>query len=296
MLDAAPASPNARAYLALAGGVLFIGFAPIFIKLAGTTGDVVGAYRLVIAAAVLAVPAALKVRRGEARLPRRALGWALLAGAAFATDLAVWGTAVLLTTASTATFLGNTAPVWVALGAWLLFGEDLRPTFWLGLVIALGGAALLVGLDGLTWQGASLGNVLALVGGATYAIYQLITNRTRALADNLSYTWAFTAAGGALLVITALTFGHPLVGLPATSLLVLIAAALIGQVCGWLLINYAFGELPASLVSVTLLGQSVIATLLAAPILGERPTVWHVVGGIVTLAGIALVLNSRPRG
>jgi drug/metabolite transporter (DMT)-like permease len=290
----APSRPHA--YLALAGGVLFIGFAPIFIKLAGTTGDVVGAYRLVIAAAVLATPAALRWRRGETRLPRRALGWALLAGTAFAADMAVWGTAVLLTTASTATFLGNTAPVWVALGAWLLFREDLRPTYWLGLTVALGGAALLVGLDGLTWQGPSLGNVLALVGGGLYAIYQLITNRTRALADTLSYTWTFTAAGGVLLVITALALGHPLVGLPVTSLLVLVAAALIGQVGGWMLINYAFGELPASLVSATLLGQPVIATLLAAPILGERPTVWHVAGGFVTLAGIALVMYSRPRG
>jgi drug/metabolite transporter (DMT)-like permease len=296
MLDPTTPTTNPRAYLALAGGVVCIGFAPIFIKLAGTTADVVGAYRLVIAAAVLAVPAALKWRRGEAWLPKKALGWALLAGVAFAGDIAVWGTAVLLTTASTATFLGNTAPVWVALGAWLLFGEDLRPIYWLGLAVALGGAALLVGLDGLTWQGASLGNVLALAGGGIYATYQLITNRTRALADNLSYTWTFTAVGGVLLVLTALSLGHPLTGLPTQSVLVLIVAAVFGHVGGWLLINYAFGELPAALVSVALLGQPVIATLVAAPVLGERPTVWHVVGGLVTLAGIFLVMQSRPRG
>jgi drug/metabolite transporter (DMT)-like permease len=40
----------------------------------------------------------------------------------------------------------------------------------------------------------------------------------------------------------------------------------------------------------------VIATLVAAPVLGERPTVWHVVGGLVTLAGIFIVMQSRPRG
>ncbi len=65
--------PHLRAYFALLAGTLCIGFSPIFVKLAGATGDVVGAYRLVIAALVLSVPAAVNWRRGRARVPRRAL-------------------------------------------------------------------------------------------------------------------------------------------------------------------------------------------------------------------------------
>jgi drug/metabolite transporter (DMT)-like permease len=67
---------------------------------------------------------------------------------------------------------------------------------------------------------------------------------------------------------------------------------LITHMSGWLLINYAFGHLPASLASVTLLAQPIITTLVALPILGETPKPWHIVGGLITLIGIYTVHRS----
>ena len=75
----------------------------------------------------------------------------------------------------------------------------------------------------------------------------------------------------------------------------MIAIALVSQVTGWLLINYAFGHLRASLVSVALLGQPLIATLLAAPLLGEVPGPLQVLGGLVTLAGIVVVQTATAQ-
>jgi len=72
----------------------------------------------------------------------------------------------------------------------------------------------------------------------------------------------------------------------------MIGLALFSHLGGWLLITYAFGRLNASVVSVTLLGQPIVATLVAAPILGEVPGFWHITGGLITLAGIYIVHRS----
>jgi drug/metabolite transporter (DMT)-like permease len=292
---------NVRAHGALVTGVLCIGFSPIFVKLANTTGDVVGFYRLAIATLVMSVPLIVHWRRGNARLPRRILGWGVLAGLFFALDIGVWNTSLTMTTASTATLLGNTAPIWVGLGAWLIFQERLRPAYWLGLVIALAGAALIVGVDSVDTNGAKntsvvvLGNLLAASASVAYAGYQLTTQHTRQHIDNLTYMWLFSGVGAIILLSVSLALGHPLTGLPASSYRALLGLALVTHILGWLLINYAFGHLRASLVSVTLLGQPIVATLAAMPILGEWPGLWHVVGGVVTLAGIYVVHRSSAR-
>ena len=281
-----------RAHLALLGGVLCIGLGPIFIRLADVTGDVLGVYRLGIAALVLTPAAWLNWRSGRARLPRAKLGLALLGGLAFAANIFIWSTALRLTTIANATFLDNTAPVWVGLGAWLLFGERLRPLYWGGLALALAGGALLVGPGGFDGSAASVGNVLAIAGAVIYAAYLLVTERVRESVDNLTYVWLFSGVAAVSLLILSLALGSPLVGLPRQSYAALLGVALISQVGGWLLINYAFGHLRASLVSVTLLGQPVVATLLAAPLFGEMPGLPTVLGGLVTLAGIYTVHRS----
>jgi drug/metabolite transporter (DMT)-like permease len=68
---------------------------------------------------------------------------------------------------------------------------------------------------------------------------------------------------------------------------------LFSQLGGWLAINYALGHLRAAPVSVSLLGQAVVTTLLAMPLLGEFPAPNQVLGGVLVLAGIYVV--NRPK-
>ena len=48
-------------------------------------------------------------------------------------------------------------------------------------------------------------------------------------------------------------------------------------------------------ISIANMGEPVAATLLAIPILGERPTVAVIFGGPLILAGVAIGLFGRPR-
>lgn len=290
------ASAPVRAYVALLGGVLGIGVGPLLVRFADTTSDVIGLFRMTVAALVLAGPALLNWRRGRARLPRSLLAPAVLGGLVFAANIFAWNAALNLTTVANATFLDHTASLWVGLGAWLLFGERLRARYWLGLGVALAGAAILTGLDGFDGSTASIGDLLALAGALMYASYLLLTQRVRKQVDNLTYLWLFSAVGAAAFLVINLALNNPVTGLPLRSYAAMVGIALLSQVMGWLLINYALGHLRASLVAVALLGQPVLATLLAAPLLGETLGPLQIVGGAVTLAGIAIVQTANRQG
>jgi drug/metabolite transporter (DMT)-like permease len=284
-------STKTGAYLALAGGIFCIGCGPIFVKLAGTPGDVTAFYRLLIASLALTFPMMLNWRRGNVRLPRAALGVGVAGGVAFAINMTMWSTALTMTTAANVTLLDNTAPLWVGLGAWLIFREKLQPSFWLGLTVAMIGATLIVGLDAFRGFEVNPGDLIALAAGIVYAVYLLITQRAREDIDNLTYLWLFTTSGLIVVALYTAVLGNFFVALPLKSYLALLGLGLVSQLGGWLLINHAMGQLRASLISVTLLGQPITATVLAVPILGEVPDIWIVVGGLITLAGIYMVLR-----
>src|SRR5437868_2633302 len=61
-------NPQLRAYIALAIGIVCIGFSAIFTKWAGVPGPVSGFYRVIIATVVLALPYAFKAVRNRRRV------------------------------------------------------------------------------------------------------------------------------------------------------------------------------------------------------------------------------------
>ena len=68
---------------------------------------------------------------------------------------------------------------------------------------------------------------------------------------------------------------------------------IVAHLAGWLFINPALGHLPPDTTSVTLLGQTVVATIAAAPILGEWPDARQLAGSALLLAGIWRAARGR---
>jgi drug/metabolite transporter (DMT)-like permease len=153
---------------------------------------------------------------------------------------------------------------------------------------------LLIGVESFQGTGINPGDLLAMSAGLTYALVQIVTGRARRKIDSLTYTWGFTAISAALFLGGSSALGHSMIDLPVKSILALVGLALVAHVTGWMLLSYAFGHIPTHYMSVTLLAQPVVTTLLAMPILGEFPTLWQVLGGMVTLGGIYLVLRGSP--
>jgi drug/metabolite transporter (DMT)-like permease len=217
----------------------------------------------------------------------------LLAGVFTACDLALWTASLSYTTASNATLLGNTSPLWVALGTWLIFKIKLSPAFWRGLAIALLGAALIMGTDFILHPRFGVGDVMAVFTGFFYGGYFLFTEKSRMSFDTVAHIWLVGVGASFTLLLINLLLGNPLLGYDRNTWLVFLATAIVSQLIGYMSLAYALGHLPASIVSPTMILQPVVTTILAIPLLHEIPGIWQAIGGAIALVGIYLVNQSH---
>jgi drug/metabolite transporter (DMT)-like permease len=280
------------AYPALALGVFCIGTSAIFVKLAGLPGVVSAFYRVFIALIAL-LPLGLR-RLTPLRMEPGAWGLIGLSSLFFVGDLVLWNTSILMTTAAAATLLANNSPLWVGLGALLIFRERLPLVYWIGLLVALTGMTVIVGGNALQELHFNTGDLLAIGASFLYAGYMLTTQKARARFSTLTLNLLTMAACSLILLPLSLLFGASLTGFSTRVWLALLGLGLFPQFLGWLAINYALGHLPAARVSVTLLGQSVVTAILGILFLGEALSPADLVGGLLVLTGIYLV-NQRTR-
>lgn len=283
------------AYLALGAGVLALSLSAMFIRWASAPGPITAFYRLFFSIFLL-LPFLLPRFRRNTVVRSGFVLFPILAGIFTACDLALWTTSLSYTTAANATLLGNTAPLWVALGAWLILRQDLTIAFWRGLTITLIGAALIVGTDFIIHPRFGIGDLMATFTGFFYGGYYLITEKSRAHFDSVTHIW-FVGVGASLTLFIINSFlENPFVGYDKTTWLVFLASALVSQLIGYMALAYALGHLPASLVAPTMVLQPVATTILAIPLLGEVPTVWQGIGGAIALIGIYIVNRSHHLG
>ncbi|MCZ6529140.1 MAG: DMT family transporter [Chloroflexi bacterium] len=275
--------------MALGAGVLSLGLSAIFVRWAQAPGVVSSFYRMAIATVAVGAPFAIRMYKGYWP-PWSALRLALLGGIFFAADLAAWATGVVLSGATNPTLMANTAPVWVGLGAMVLFRQRLSPAFWVGIVIAIVGAALVLGLE---QEGQVIGSLLGLLAAVFYAGYFLVTQLGREKLDSLSYFWFAAMSSAAVLLLLSWGLDQPLSGYPPTTYLTFVAMALTTQIIGYFAISFALGYLPASVVAPTLLGQPVITAILAGALLGETLGSSQILGGLGVLAGVLVVVRSQ---
>ena len=281
-------------YLALGAGVLALSFSAMFVRWADAPGPVTAFYRLFLSIFLL-LPFFVPRAGSNPSIRSWAIAFPLLAGIFTAGDLALWTSSLSYTTAANATLLGNTAPLWVALGAWLILKQELSPAFWRGLIITLVGAALILGTDLILHPRFGVGDVMAMLTGFFYGGYFLFTEKSRLHFDPVSHIWLVGIGASLALFIINRILHYPLTGYDTRTWLVFLATAIVSQLIGYMALAYALGHLPASIVSQTMVLQPVVTTVLAIPLLGEIPGVWQGVGGAVALAGIYLVNQSHNR-
>lgn len=274
------------ASMALIFGIFCIGFSAIFVKLANVPGSVSTFYRIFIAGLAITP---IWIYKGR-KVPSKRDLWLIFIGAAFfALDLFLWNTAILLTSAATSTLLANNAPVWVGLISLVVFRERLAAKFWYGLLLALLGLNILIGLK--TWQTMEFnyGDILSIVAGFLYALYLLFTFDSRKRVDTITFMFFSILFMVLLLFIANLIIGNPFTGYSLETWSALVGLGFISHFGGWVSINYALGHLKGANVSVTLLSQSVITALLALVILGEDLSINQIVGGLFVLSGVYIV-------
>lgn len=277
------------AFLCLLAGGCAIAFAPILVRLSDT-GPVASAFWRTGLAAPLLWLWLLRPKAHEASRQRSISRGALAAaGLFFAADLGVWHWSIVYTSVANSTLLANLAPIFVTLAGWLFWRRAVTRVFLAGMTIAIVGMFVLVGPNFASGGTRLLGDALGALTGAFYAGYMLAIKSARDEGASTVRLMAWSTTITAIVLLPVAYFSpQPMLPAQLTGWWVLAALALVSQIVGQGLIAYAFAHLSASLSSVSLLIQPVMATLFAWVLFGEAVGVVQFVGGAVVLAGIWL--------
>lgn len=246
-------------------------------------------WRNAFAVAVL-VPLTAVRRRGEfARLGRAERGGCLLAGVLLAAHFATWVPSLSLTTVASSVALVATQPVWAALLA-RRRGDHIPGQAWAGIIIAVGGAVLLTGVDFAISGRALAGDFLALSGGALAAAYVTVGAEVRQSVSTTVYTAICYSTAAVILLALCGGGGQPVVGYEGRTWACLLALTAGPQFLGHSLVNRVLRTTSATVVSVAILFEIVGSTFLAWVAFGETPPAGAYPAAVLIVAGIVLVV------
>lgn len=231
-----------------------------------------------------------------------------ISGVFLAFHFASWITSLEMTRITSSVVLVTTTPIWVAiLSKWFL-GESVERNVWIGLCIAFAGIFLITARSSnnlpalqtnMINPDSSLGNkmvftgnLLALTGAFCAAGYVITGKIARRHITTGSYVFLVYTVAGLMLFIISLILGQLMFRIELRDWTWLVLLALVPQVIGHSLINWALGVLPATYVSISLLGEPIGSSMLAYLFLGEIPALNEIIGAIIVLSGI--VIASLP--
>lgn len=273
----------------LLGGIA-IGSAAIFMRLSPVAPSAAAFWRMALSVPVFAlfVMASPIVRRQLSTLDwseLKLIGWV---GFWFAVDLFFWHWAVEETTVANATLLANLASVFTVVVGFFLFKERFSGIFFVGLVLALMGAATLVGQNAALSPDYLFGDFLGLLTSFALTGYVICAAKARKSVPTNTLMVGSAIVTALLLLPAALLAEGDFVPATIDGWLPLLGLALVTHVMGQGLIIYGLAHISAALGAIGLLIQPVVAAILAWAIFGEALGILHLVGGSLILTGIWL--------
>ncbi|WP_339919374.1 DMT family transporter [uncultured Flavobacterium sp.] len=282
---------NAKPRLALAFGILCISIFPILVKLRLTPGLISAFYRMAIAFSLL-LPYVLITKK--LKLPKKnILFLAILCGVLFASDVAVWNIAIQESSATQASLLTNLSPLWVGIISYVFLKTKPATNFWIGTTVALFGMAMLVGFKFFLELDFDNAFILAVLSGIFYSIYLLVSKKALSQMDVLSFMTISLMASTVYLAIVCIVMNEPFSGFSDAGWFVLLIQAVVCQLMAWLSISYATQSMRPTRVSLSLLGQAVITSILAWLFLDEKITLNMIIGGLILLLGIRITFYTK---
>ena len=270
--------------------VTIIAWASAFIVIRGTgpyfTGGALALGRLVIGAVLLGIVVLI----GRRWVKPTGREWLLLLGFGvlwFGVYNVVLNIAEHTLDAGTTAMIVNIGPVLIALGAGIFLREGIPK--WLA--IGAGVAFLGVVLIGVSTGGAILdasGIVWALVAAVTYAAGVLFQKPVLKRLPNAQVTWLGATIG----MVACLPFSGELVRdiqtAPTGAILGMVYLGAIPTALAFSTWAYALSKVPAGQLGVSTYIVPPLAIVLGFFVFAEVPTVVAVIGGVITLVGVAL--------
>jgi drug/metabolite transporter (DMT)-like permease len=189
--------------------------------------------------------------------------------------------------------LAYTMPFWVIPLSWLLLGD--RPAWRQWLCIGLAGVGLVLVLEPWSGVGSAVSALLALAGGACWALGTVLAKRLfhKAAISPLRLTaWQMLIGTLGIVALALCVHEREIVWAPRL-VAALVYNGVLSSGAAWALWLFVVQRLPANVAGLASLVTPLLGVGFAWVLLGERPDVAEMAG--IALVGVALLGVLRPR-
>lgn len=281
--------PRLPPNLALLISIIAVSTASILIRWTDAPPLAIASYRMFLSVLML-LPFFLRnngIIKLKAQGSRQLLNLCLL-GVVLAIHFASWITSLGLTSVASSVIFVHIDPIFVAIVSHILFDDKITKRTLMGIIISFVGITVIAMGDAGEGTSNLTGDALALVGGIMLGLYILGGRFYRKNLDLTTYVTPVYSVAAVSLILMSLFTGTQLSGFSTSTYGLFFLIALIPMIFGHTLYNWALRYLSAPVVSLSLLGEPVGASILAFFLLGEIPNVFTIAGGVVTLVGILI--------
>lgn len=287
--------PSMNPYLAIFTAVLAVSTSAIIVKLSTAPASVIAFYRLAITVLIMS-PWIISNHLGAfKKITRSEFFYSAIAGIFLAFHFIFWFKSLDFTTVASSVVLVTLQPLFAFIGTMIFFKEKYTTLSIIGGIISIVGSFIISWGDFALSQTAFFGDVLALIACGMITAYLLIGQRIRQSLHLIVYTYTVYSVASVVLLIYIFIAHESLGPYPVTDWLYFSLLAVFPTLLGHSILNWAVKWVSTSVISMSILGEPIGASLLAYFILKEIPVPSQLIGGGIILLGIALFLQGKRK-
>jgi drug/metabolite transporter (DMT)-like permease len=276
-------------------GMISISFSAIFVKWVDAPVAISAMYRLLLTN-LLMLPFLFRYLPEIRRIKLK--DWWLLAASGFFLGLhfLMWMGSLLYTTVASSTVLLTLEPIFVLVGAFLIYNEKLSRGGFIGISLAMLGTLLISWGDFSLSSEALQGDALSILSALAVAVHMLLGQRLRSRISSFVYSFSVFASAAIVLAIYNLILGYSFIGYSKSDWQLFLLLAIVPTVFGHMLFNWLLRYMKASTISMSVLGEPVGASLLAALLLSEKVSPVQIGAAVLLLVGVWIFLRAEKTG
>lgn len=277
-------------YLILFAGVFALSTSAIWVKLAQAPSAVIAFYRLLFAALIL-LPFLLMNRERTAELKgmtKKRVLQIVAAGFFLALHYVLWFESLRYTSTASSTVIVCLQPLFSLAIERFIAHKRVRLTALIGCAVALCGCVV-IGQGDFRISGETLlGDILAFVAAGVIAVYYFVGENVRKEMSAVTYSTTAYLISAVMLLGYSLLRGDPLTGFDANTWWCFAGIALVATIGGQFIFNLLLKNLPASAVTMGILGEPIGTCILAFFVLKEGMSLQQLIGFAVIMIGMII--------
>ncbi len=287
---------NIRLYFALLFGVFSLSTSAIFVRLANAPSAITAFYRLLFASLLL-FPFLLGSKQNKRQLlslSKKQWTFGILSGFLLSAHYMLWFESLQHTSVASSTVIVTLQPLFSIAIGYVFLKERFHKLAIGGCFIAIIGCFMIGWGDFQISSQALFGDLLALIAAGIISLYFFLGQEIRKDLSAVPYSFVSYLSISVFLGCYGIIERNPFTGYSEATWMAFGGLALISTVFGQFVFNWLLKWIPATVISMSILGETIGTCILAYFILNEAISFQQGMGIATIMAGLVLFFLSPP--